>query len=131
MNAFRTKKVRIAFEQGDDPMFIGSVNSETGKVVTMHLFTLLSFKVEDGTIQWSVRDDRGRHTTSGKNMTQLEGTSVFIKPSIPMVIHERQASAQLLAPEFIFVIPSDLQVYPLSVIKKRCPQTKTSPYRLG
>jgi hypothetical protein len=131
MTGVRTKKVRMPFEQGPDPMFIGEINQKTGEVKTIHLLTLVSFKLENGSVLWSVKDDRGRFTSSGKAMTKLHGIDVHLKPSIPMVVHERQKSSQLLAPEFIFLVPRNLQVYPLSSVRKKYPQIKTSPYRLG
>ncbi len=127
----QTKKVRIPFEQGNDPMFIGTI-SESGKgdeIQTYHLLTLVSFSVVNGSISWAVKDDRGQHFTAGSEMVNIRGTEVSLRPSIPLTLHQR-GSGHATAPEFVFTVPKYLQVYPLSSVKKKYPQARTNLYRL-
>jgi len=127
----RIKKVKLPFEQGENPMFIGTISTDGEEIKTVHLLTLSRFSVIDGSISGTVRDDRGRITIGGSEMMDIIGTNITMKPSVPLTMHERQLSGQALAPEFIFCIPSNLQVYPLSSVKKKYSLTKTSPYKLG
>lgn len=123
----KLKSVKMPFEQGSDPIFIGEINKNGKEIKTHHLLTLLNFSVIDGSVKWTVRDERGQHITGGRHMTGIPGTEVQLCPSVPMVLHNRKRS---LAPEFIFTVPYALQVYPLSSIKKKYPVKNNQIYKL-
>lgn len=122
------RKVKIAFTQGKCPLFIGEISDDGTHVKMHHLLTLISFSVRDGTVSWVVRSTRGEHIRGGRGRLTIPGTSVTIKPSTPIVIHERGMAA--LAPEFIFEIDANLKVYPLSEVKSKYPELSQKLYSL-
>ena len=122
------RKVKIAFTQGQCPLFVGEV-PENGKNIKMHhLLTLVSFSVKDGTIAWVVRATKGEHICGSRGEETIPGTTVTLKPSTPVTIHDRGTAA--LAPEFILKIDENLKVYPLSTIKKKYPEYIQKLYAL-
>ena len=123
----KLKTVKIPFEQGFDPMFIGTI-SEDGKTIrASHLLILKNFSVIDGSINWTVSDERGRYVSGGRGMSSLPGTDISLCPSVPITLHNRDRA---LAPEFIFSVPYPLQVYPLSSVKKKYPFSNKKIHKL-
>lgn len=121
------KTIKLAFEQDNDPMFIGRINKDTEEIKMKHLLTLLEFSVINGTVSWTIRTETGAHLIGGSEMTKVPGTSVSLKPSTPLILHKRNHG---LAPEFVFMVPSSFSIHPLTALKRKFPNSLGSLYKI-
>jgi hypothetical protein len=112
------KIVKIAFSQDKDPMFFGLIENNGNKITTKHLLTLVDFTIKNGSVSWVVRTEKGALLCGGNSSIKIPETFITMTPSIPITLHKRATG---LAPEFIFKVPYEIQVYPLKSIKKKYP----------